>query len=127
MKSKRHGCDGELCTFIRCSLVQLYIRHKTVVISDGITSIGDSVFRNSSNFTSIVIPDSVASIGKYAFFGCFRFSYVYYRGSTEKWDLIKIGTQNDEIHSAEIIYKYADVNRDGAIDQADLDVLAEMI
>ena len=41
-----------------------------VVILDGITSIGDSVFRGCTGLTDITIPDSVTSMGSYAFFGC---------------------------------------------------------
>ena len=42
----------------------------SAVISDGVTSIGDSVFNNCTNLKSIVIPDSVTSIGDRAFSGC---------------------------------------------------------
>ena len=42
---------------------------RTVVISNssGVTSIGDSAFRNCTGLTSITIPDSVTSIGDSAF------------------------------------------------------------
>lgn len=43
---------------------------KSVVISDGVVSIGDYAFYNCENISSIVIPDSVTSIGKHAFDGC---------------------------------------------------------
>ncbi len=39
-------------------------------IPDGVTSIGDWVFRDCTNLTSITIPDSVTSIGDYAFWEC---------------------------------------------------------
>ena len=41
-----------------------------VVISDGVTSIGDWAFSDCSNLTSITIPDGVTSIGDEAFGGC---------------------------------------------------------
>ena len=41
-----------------------------VVISDGVTSIGDGTFFYCSSLTSITIPDGVTSIGEYAFYGC---------------------------------------------------------
>ena len=43
---------------------------KKVVIEDGVTSIGNSVFDSCSNLASITIPSSVTSIGNYAFYKC---------------------------------------------------------
>lgn len=52
----------------------LYINGNKVegdlVLSDSVTSIGDSAFYNCSGLTSVVIPDSVTSIGGAAFSGC---------------------------------------------------------
>ena len=42
----------------------------SIIIEDGVTSIGDSVFYNCSSLTSITIPDSVISIGVGAFSEC---------------------------------------------------------
>ena len=41
-----------------------------VVISNGVTNIGECAFVFSSNLTSVTIPDSVTSIGNSAFFRC---------------------------------------------------------
>ena len=43
---------------------------KSVVINEGIVSIGDLTFSNCYNLTNIIIPNSVTSIGKDAFFCC---------------------------------------------------------
>ena len=43
---------------------------KSVVIEDGVTSIGDYAFCECAGLTSIDIPDSVTSIGSYAFNKC---------------------------------------------------------
>ena len=43
---------------------------KSVVIEDGVTSIGDEAFYYCTGLTSITIPDSVTSIGEEAFYGC---------------------------------------------------------
>ena len=42
----------------------------TVIIEDGVTSIGDHTFYECSSLTSVTIPNSVTSIGKEAFFNC---------------------------------------------------------
>ena len=42
----------------------------SVVIPEGVTSIGDSAFYNCSSLTSITIPNSVTSIGGEAFYNC---------------------------------------------------------
>ena len=62
--------DGETVTGVTYS----YIR--SVVIPDGITSIGKDAFFNSKLLTSVTIPDSVMSIGKNAFSGCFSLTNV---------------------------------------------------
>ena len=43
---------------------------KSVIISEGITSIGYAAFYNCTGLTSVTIPDSVTSIGDYVFSGC---------------------------------------------------------
>lgn len=50
------------------------IRH--IIIEDGVTSIGASVFRNANNLESIEIADSVAEIYSNAFEGCVNLSRV---------------------------------------------------
>ena len=44
----------------------------TVIIEDGVTSIGDAAFDGCAGLDEIVIPNSVASIGEIAFNGCYR-------------------------------------------------------
>lgn len=55
---------------------------KSVVIGEGITSIGSSAFRETS-LTSITIPASVTNIGDYVFMGCNKLNTVIYLGVTE--------------------------------------------
>ena len=43
---------------------------KTVTIGDGITSIGDYVFKGCSGLTELTLPNSITSIGESAFDGC---------------------------------------------------------
>ena len=49
----------------------------TVVIEDGVTSIGDWAFNECSGLTSVTIPGSVTSIGGYAFQNCSSLTSIY--------------------------------------------------
>ena len=50
---------------------------KSVIINNGITSIGEEAFRDCSSLTSITIPNSVTSIGSEAFYECSSLENVY--------------------------------------------------
>ena len=49
---------------------------KSVVVEDGVTSIGTYAFSGCSSLTSVTIPDSVIRIGAYAFYNCSSLSNV---------------------------------------------------
>ena len=42
----------------------------SVVISEGVTSIGNNTFHRCTGLTSVTIPSSITSMGEYAFSGC---------------------------------------------------------
>ena len=48
----------------------------TVVIPDGVTTIGHYAFYDCPSLTEVVVPDGVTSIGNYAFEGCTRLTKV---------------------------------------------------
>ncbi len=54
---------------------------KTIVIKQGVTSIGNGAFRGCSGLTSVTIPDSVTSIGDGAFYDCAALTSVIIPGS----------------------------------------------
>ena len=62
---------------------------KTVIISDGVTSIGDYAFYNCSNLASVTIPDSVTSIGDEAFEDCSSLKKLYIT-DLESWLNVKL-------------------------------------
>ena len=49
---------------------------KSVIIENGVASIGDYAFFECSGWTSIEIPNSVTSIGDYAFYSCGDLTYI---------------------------------------------------
>ena len=53
----------------------------SVVIENGVTSIGRYAFYNCSSLASVLIPDSVTSIGTEAFLGCSSLSVVTFKGN----------------------------------------------
>ena len=55
----------------------------TVVIRDGVTSIGERVFEYCSSLTEIKLPDSVTYIGNNAFFNCSSLKKITYSKKIE--------------------------------------------
>ena len=80
----------------------------SVTIPNSVTSIGAGAFIWCSSLTDVTIPNSVTSIGSSAFYGCDALETVYYSGSESEWDAISIGTYNDPLRSANIIYNSTD-------------------
>ena len=48
----------------------------SVIIEDGVTSIGDNAFKSCANLASITISDTVTSIGELAFFECTKLTSI---------------------------------------------------
>ncbi len=116
-----------------------------MTISDSVTSIGVAAFFYCSSLTSITIPNSVTSIGDDAFWDCFRLTDVYYGGSEDDWNAIRIGEENECLTSATIHYNSVidttdtddepaspaatpgDLNGDGEVNASDLTILARHV
>ena len=74
---------------------------KSVIISEGITTISARAFYNCANLMSVTIPSSVTSIGEDAFYGCNAPLYTKENGATYVGDrnnpyaaLIKVDSEN---------------------------------
>ena len=77
-----------------------------IVIPNSMTSIGLSVFNGCGKLREITIPSSITSIGTYAFLDCVDLSDVYYSGTKEQWEQIKIEENgNERLLNATIHYK----------------------
>ena len=77
-----------------------------ITIPDSVTIIDDFAFDGCEKLKSIVIPDSVTEVGESAFEYCSSLTTVYYTGSEAEWKQIEIGSWNDELLNAEIVFNY---------------------
>ena len=73
---------------------------KTVIIKNGVTSIGNCAFADCSSLTSATIPNSVTSIGNGAFSSCSSLTDVYYGGTETDWAKITIKDGNEPLLNA---------------------------
>lgn len=82
-------------------------RIQTFVIPLGVTVLESSLFSSCSKLESVVISDRVTEIKSYAFHRCSTLKDVYYCGSSEDWEAIKISENgNSALQSATIHYNY---------------------
>ncbi len=79
---------------------------KRISIPNSITSIEESTFASCTDLESIVIGFGVCRIGRSAFFNCTSLKTVYYPGQESDWKKISIGSDNDYLNNAEIIYNW---------------------
>ena len=79
---------------------------RNVTIGNGVTMIRNSTFIACTSLTSVTIPDSVMSIGNYAFNKCSKLATVYYTGSQAQWNSISIGSNNDPLLNANIVFAH---------------------
>lgn len=64
----------------------------SVVIEEGVTSIGDFAFLGCSSLTSITIPNSVTYISDYAFYDCSSLTSINFNGTKAQWNRISKGS-----------------------------------
>ena len=82
--------------FINCQTL------KTVVIEDGVKTIGYSAFDMCTNLTAVTIPVSVTTISSFAFANCYSLKDIYYDGTEEQWESISIAPFNEELDRMKI-------------------------
>lgn len=71
----------------------------SVVFPEGVTTIEDYAFLNCYSLTSVTIPVSIQRIGSSVFSSTEKLSEVYYSGTQEQWDAIEIAGGNDYLCS----------------------------
>lgn len=124
-----HGCSSLTDVYIPDSVTEIGNQTftncsnlKSIVLSAGITSIAEQVFRNCTSLTSIEIPDGVSeikssafmscevlesitipasltSIETGAFVSCNKLETVKYKGLSDDWSGIAIGSNNPPFES----------------------------
>lgn len=65
----------------------------SVIIEEGVTSIGKYAFYNCTNLSRVTIPSTVTSIGDYAFMNCTAIKDIYYNGTEEQWSQITLASR----------------------------------
>ena len=78
----------------------------SITIPDSVTSIDEYAFWYCTSLVSITIPNSVTYIGSSAFENCYSLATVYYTGTEAKWETIEIGSWNDDLLDAEIVFNH---------------------
>lgn len=79
-------------------------RITSVVIEDGVTSIGTAAFASCTALTSVSIPATVTSIGRAAFGNCTRLGVLSYGGPRAQWSAVTILEQNEPLDTVTILY-----------------------
>ena len=87
------------------------INLKSIVVPNGVTTIGKSVFRDCKKLETIYLPASITKIEARAFqIDPSKLTTVYYGGSEEQWKAIKINNPspgyNNPIINAQKVYNY---------------------
>jgi len=75
----------------------------SVIIEEGVTTLGDSLFYYDVNLKYVVIPASVTKIENNLFQDCLSIETIYYAGTRSQWQAIEIGEENDKLKSVRVI------------------------
>ena len=85
---------GDIPNYVKAPWIEHKNSFTSVIIGDGIRSIGYSNFRDCENLVSVSIPNSVTKIGDFAFFGCHGLTSLMIPESVTHLGLIFISSKN---------------------------------
>ena len=97
--------EGAMADFTRTTQPWKAYRNqiKTIVVKEGVTTIGKNAFYYSKYVTSITIPETVSKIAAYATLSCTKLAEVNYASSRVILDRILVVLGNDRLLNAETI------------------------
>ncbi len=72
---------------------------ETVVIPEGVTSVGRGAFGNCTSLRSVSLPASLETIEENAFAGCTAIESVTYAGTSDEWSAVSVGDGNTAVTS----------------------------
>ena len=97
---------------------------KSLVVEEGVTTVGRSAFSGCDQLTSATLPTSLTEIGQSAFLGCFNLEKIclpdtlnaigdnafgsawdtafFFTGSEEQWNAVTIGSGNEPLENKKI-------------------------
>lgn len=79
---------------------------RTVNIGNGVTYIGSWAFAYCPQLEIIIIGKSVSGIGECAFNKGNKIKTVYYTGTKEQWEQIRIGEKNPILTATDVVYNF---------------------
>lgn len=88
--------------FLRCYSLN------NVIIPDGVNSIGSCAFHLNNSLTTITLPSSLRFISSDAFNGSIAIETVNFKGTEEEWSKLSIGSNNQGITNANIVFNYVE-------------------
>lgn len=74
----------------------------SIEVPAGIVEIKGQTFAECSGLKSITIPSGITGIGDTAFWKCPGLMDVYFGGTKEQWEAVRIGDENDSLRDATI-------------------------
>ncbi|MGN0489775.1 MAG: leucine-rich repeat protein [Ruminococcus sp.] len=86
------------CAFVYCYNLE------EIIIFEGVTDFYQFAFAACKNLKSITIPKSIENIESYAFYYNISLEDVYYGGTSQEWNNIYIGEENEYLTGATIHY-----------------------
>ena len=94
---------GDMYDYTSQEQVPWYVsrkRVKTVVVEEGVTTIGSFAFAECDKLTVVKLPKSLAKVGSSAFVGCSSLWHILYAGTQDQWESIVVDTENEKLKAA---------------------------